>query len=331
MLMTVFMLLPIFSGTIVWAEKNCGGVETTLLECEETGSGAVGRLILDVIDILSIGIGILGVIGISVVGIQYLTAGGNEQKTAQAKKRMLEIVIGLVVYALLFGIFQWFGATSNEETVTESNTVSDNSSGNSTTNKKSNTSSSGNKKSSTTKKSEKNGASANGKKLMSTAQSLAEKMASMGFSYYNGHKNKNWSQAKSKKQLNCAEYVSIALQEAGLSPKNKTFYIVSGQIHSSSGWTKSAMKKYKDGKVYKVTTGIKKSISQLVKEGKVVPGDIVGSGTSSPHTMIFREKKNGKFYFYSVNTNKHKKFTVNMITKRTYPGSWKVGVIIHLK
>ena len=56
---------------------------------------------------MSIGIGILGVIGITIVGIQYLTAGGSEEKTRKAKRRMFEIVIGIVAYVLLYWFLKW--------------------------------------------------------------------------------------------------------------------------------------------------------------------------------------------------------------------------------
>ena len=56
---------------------------------------------------MTIGVGILGVIGISITGIQYLTAGGNEEKTRKAKQRMFEIIIGLAVYAVFFLFLQW--------------------------------------------------------------------------------------------------------------------------------------------------------------------------------------------------------------------------------
>ena len=62
-----------------------------------------------VLDILVIGIPILGFIGISIVGIQYLTAGGDENKTRKAKRRMLEIIVGLVLYAVTFILLEWLG------------------------------------------------------------------------------------------------------------------------------------------------------------------------------------------------------------------------------
>ena len=90
---------------------NC--VQTSILgngEVCDNGKGDSIEHILDlVVDIMTIGIGILGVIGISIVGIQYLTAGGSEEKTRKAKRRMFEIVIGLVVYAVFYAILTFLG------------------------------------------------------------------------------------------------------------------------------------------------------------------------------------------------------------------------------
>ena len=76
--------------------------------CDDgTGGGIVIHILSLVVDILTVGIGVLGVIGITVVGIQYLTAGGSEEKTRKAKQRMLEIVIGLIAYVLIYAILKW--------------------------------------------------------------------------------------------------------------------------------------------------------------------------------------------------------------------------------
>lgn len=91
------------TGTVV--------VDTNILTgCDCTGANTGGSVtnILDlVINIMTIGIGILGVIGITIVGIQYLTAGGNEEKTRKAKHRMFEIVIGLVAYVVIYAALKW--------------------------------------------------------------------------------------------------------------------------------------------------------------------------------------------------------------------------------
>lgn len=78
--------------------KGCAGKD---------GEEGIKCILELVVDIMTIGIGILGVIGISVVGIQYLTAGGSEEKTRKAKRRMFEIIIGLAAYAVVYAILKF--------------------------------------------------------------------------------------------------------------------------------------------------------------------------------------------------------------------------------
>lgn len=87
-------------------------VDTSILsgcDCSGAPGGeeSIGNLMHLILDILSIGVGILGVVGISVVGTQYLTAGGNEEKTRKAKRRLFEIVIGLVAYVVIYAFLRW--------------------------------------------------------------------------------------------------------------------------------------------------------------------------------------------------------------------------------
>lgn len=69
--------------------------------------GSIGCVIELVVNILTILVGIAGVIGIVIVGIQYITAGGSEEQTRKAKRRLFEIVLGLVAYAAVYGLAQW--------------------------------------------------------------------------------------------------------------------------------------------------------------------------------------------------------------------------------
>ncbi len=93
-------------------------VETTLagtqgvaarLKCDDPnnpGSGIKTTLQL-VINVISILIAIIGVAAISIVGIQYLTAGSDIAKTVKAKARLIEIVIGLAIYAVLYALLSF--------------------------------------------------------------------------------------------------------------------------------------------------------------------------------------------------------------------------------
>ena len=115
--------LLFISPTPVFADRGCsaeqlknGCVNTSILgengcsckngETAKEGEGIMNILLL-IADILSIGIGILGVIGISIVGVQYLTAGGNEEKTRKAKRRMFEIILGLAAYVVIYSLLKF--------------------------------------------------------------------------------------------------------------------------------------------------------------------------------------------------------------------------------
>ena len=84
-------------------------VETTFFgNLKDDGKGCGIYTVLNlVVDILSMGIGIVGVIGIMVAGIQYLTAKSNEEQVRKAKRRIFEIVLGIVAYVLLYAGMQW--------------------------------------------------------------------------------------------------------------------------------------------------------------------------------------------------------------------------------
>ena len=97
----------ILYSTPTFAESSCGGVNTAIIQCDEGGSGGISHILSLVLEILTIGIGIVGVIGISIAGIQYLTAKGNEEMTRKAKRRIYEIVIGIAAYACIYGITIW--------------------------------------------------------------------------------------------------------------------------------------------------------------------------------------------------------------------------------
>ena len=102
-------LIPIFTSIPIFAAGSDVVVETTFFgNLKDDGKGCGVYTVLNTaIDIMSIGIGIVGVIGIGVAGIQYLTAGGNEQQTTKSKRRLFEIVIGIIAYALLYAATQW--------------------------------------------------------------------------------------------------------------------------------------------------------------------------------------------------------------------------------
>lgn len=100
------MLAGAVSSENVFGATQCNGVETSLVECGEN-AGGINHTVQLIMDNAVIGVGILAVIGIAVAGIQFLTAGDNAGTLAKAKKRILEIIIGLVCFVALWGVARW--------------------------------------------------------------------------------------------------------------------------------------------------------------------------------------------------------------------------------
>lgn len=100
----VFVAKPAFADC---SEK----VSTSILNgdeaCKSDDGAGIKALIALVVDIMMAGAGVLGVIGVVIAGIQYLTAAGNEEKTRKAKRRIFEITIGVVAFLLLAAILKF--------------------------------------------------------------------------------------------------------------------------------------------------------------------------------------------------------------------------------
>lgn len=98
---------PVYAAT---PAANFGADAAILTTCanKEDGSGSGIKCVIElVVNILSVLVGIVGVIGVVIVGIQYLTAGGNEEQTRKAKRRLFEIIIGIVAYAAIYALIRF--------------------------------------------------------------------------------------------------------------------------------------------------------------------------------------------------------------------------------
>lgn len=72
--------------------------------CKSNGVWEITNLVFN---IATMGVGILATLGIVIVGIQWLTAKDNEQQVAKSKNRLLNIVIGVLVWGLMWLIASW--------------------------------------------------------------------------------------------------------------------------------------------------------------------------------------------------------------------------------
>jgi len=118
-LMGIGLVAPALTTTPVYAadKPQEAAILTRCAGVESGGGEGIKCVVLLVVNILSVLVGIVGVIGIVVVGIQYLTSAGNEEKTRKAKRRLFEIVIGVLAYVLMAALLNWllpnFNPTSN--------------------------------------------------------------------------------------------------------------------------------------------------------------------------------------------------------------------------
>ena len=108
-LMGIGLVAPVINTAPAYADgKKVAILEGCYAEGEESENGAgIICVIRLAINILSVLVGVVGVIGIVVVGIQYLTAGGNEETTRKAKRRLFEIIIGVAAYAVGYAVLSW--------------------------------------------------------------------------------------------------------------------------------------------------------------------------------------------------------------------------------
>lgn len=88
-------------------QNCCGGVETGLIKCDQTGAGGiedtgVWGILLLAINILTAGIGIAAVGGIVYGAILYTSAGGSQEQTKKAMGIITNVVIGVIAYALMY-------------------------------------------------------------------------------------------------------------------------------------------------------------------------------------------------------------------------------------
>ncbi len=106
---TAAMLIIAASPAVLAQTKDdiCEGVALTGGTCAAGGNSDVNKLITNVINILSIVVGVVAVIMIIVGGLKYITSAGDTTRTSSAKNTILYAVIGLVVVALAQAIVRF--------------------------------------------------------------------------------------------------------------------------------------------------------------------------------------------------------------------------------
>ena len=101
-----------------------GTVETNFFGTVKEDNNGCGVFMIAnlIIEILTYGVIILATIGVAIAGITYLTAKDNIGQTTTAKRRIYEIVIGLIAYAVLYAALNFLlpGGSLNTDTTCSS-------------------------------------------------------------------------------------------------------------------------------------------------------------------------------------------------------------------
>ncbi|MCB9820282.1 hypothetical protein H6796_03225 [Candidatus Nomurabacteria bacterium] len=91
---------------------RCGGVETSIVSCPQDNSGGVETngiwgILLIAVRIMVGAIAIVAVGGIIYGSILYTTAGDNGQQVEKAIKTILNVVVGIALFAGMWAISEW--------------------------------------------------------------------------------------------------------------------------------------------------------------------------------------------------------------------------------
>lgn len=88
------------SNNLLWGNYSSGNVQNDL----GLGNRDPRAIVASVIRIILGFLGIVAVVIILLGGFKWMTAGGNEEKVGEAKKLIVQGIIGLVIILAAFGI-----------------------------------------------------------------------------------------------------------------------------------------------------------------------------------------------------------------------------------
>ena len=88
-------------------ESNC--IDTAIFGqvCDNCNGSATMQILSYVVRLMTYGVGILAVIGITVFGIKYLTSRGDQNLALKARRHLFQVLLGLVSYVILVSAASW--------------------------------------------------------------------------------------------------------------------------------------------------------------------------------------------------------------------------------
>lgn len=105
----------VLSGTVLYAQPVSADLKCTVLPqsiCDKAKEGGLEQsgtwaLLLFVLNILTVGIGVVAVGAIAFAGFLYATASDNESQVKQSKEMIRNTAIGILAYGLMYVLLQF--------------------------------------------------------------------------------------------------------------------------------------------------------------------------------------------------------------------------------
>ena len=93
-------------------QKGYTKIQTSIIggagaHCYKNDGSGIFAILNIALDILTFGVGILATIGVMISGYRYLTAKDDASKVQKAKDRLVQIVIGLAIYAIIWAVLEF--------------------------------------------------------------------------------------------------------------------------------------------------------------------------------------------------------------------------------
>lgn len=91
----------------VFAKGDCPKTAILKINSGCSDGSAMFDILGMVLSVVTYGVGAAAIIGVLITGYQYITARDNSAQVMKAKNRLFQIVIGLVVWVMIWGILQF--------------------------------------------------------------------------------------------------------------------------------------------------------------------------------------------------------------------------------
>lgn len=102
----------VFASQPTVVSAGCGGVPTSIINCDQTGNGdtkdtGLWGILVMTVNILTAGVGVLALAGLVWGAILYTSAGGSSEQVKKAMGIFTNVVIGVVAFAGMWALLNF--------------------------------------------------------------------------------------------------------------------------------------------------------------------------------------------------------------------------------